>query len=192
MNMKKQIPDSEIWKDIPGYVGLYKASSHGRVKSMGRDQVDKAGRRWVNYEKILHQHFNKATGYLHTTLYKNKVATTITIHRIVAITFYKKGRFNHVNHKDCDKLNNHKDNLEWCTKSHNQKHAYEHGKLRLPNVCGIMNGNAKFTERQIKAIRKSNLGNVELGRKYSVASNTIRAIKIGKTWKHVLTVGTKK
>ena len=32
-----------------------------------------------------------------------------------------------INHKDCNKLNNSIENLEWCTRNYNTKHAWENG-----------------------------------------------------------------
>lgn len=55
------------------------------------------------------------------------------IHRLIALAYHYPGPQwidLDVNHKDGDKTNNHKDNLEWCTKGRNLKHAYETG-LRI-------------------------------------------------------------
>jgi len=51
------------------------------------------------------------------------------VHRLVA-ELYVKGQTHQktdVNHKDGIKVNNHYENLEWVTKSENQKHAYDNG-----------------------------------------------------------------
>lgn len=46
------------------------------------------------------------------------------LHRIVAEVFCKKpDGCDEVNHIDCDKSNNHADNLEWVTRGQNQQHA---------------------------------------------------------------------
>ena len=58
--------------------------------------------------------------YLCYTLYNNGKCKTIDIHRLVAIHFIPNpNNFSQVNHKDCEKNNNHKDNLEWCTHLYN-------------------------------------------------------------------------
>lgn len=53
---------------------------------------------------------------------------TILVHRIVAQLFVPNPEQRKVvNHKDGDKTNNHKDNLEWITLSENTQHALELG-----------------------------------------------------------------
>lgn len=53
------------------------------------------------------------------------------LHRIVAKTFIpNEQNLPMVNHKDCNKLNNAVDNLEWCTTLYNTQHASKNGRLR--------------------------------------------------------------
>ena len=52
------------------------------------------------------------------------------LHRAVATLFLKNPdpeHFTDVNHIDGDKSNNRADNLEWCDRSYNLKHAYDTG-----------------------------------------------------------------
>lgn len=58
---------------------------------------------------------------------------TIKVHRIIANTFLEnKSHINlQVNHKDGNKLNNHINNLEYCTQSENFKHFHKY-KLCIP------------------------------------------------------------
>ena len=58
---------------------------------------------------------------------------TVSVHRLVAMAFVNNpnpDKYKEVNHIDENKLNNNADNLEWCTRSYNQKyyakrHPYE-------------------------------------------------------------------
>ena len=60
---------SEIWKDIPGFEGLYQVSNLGRVKSLPR-QIWNGKGYFVSKEKILHPN-TLAKGYFQVELKKN-------------------------------------------------------------------------------------------------------------------------
>ena len=115
---------NEIWKDVTGYEGLYKVSNYGNVISL-------------NYKNQHRSHLlsqsKSSTGYLHVQLYKSKIASTKNVHVLVASEFIQKpNQCDEVNHKDGDKTNNHINNLEWVSKSENQKHSIKIG-LRTPS-----------------------------------------------------------
>ena len=60
------------------------------------------------------------------------------VHRLVAYAFIPNPHnYLQVNHKDGDKSNNMKDNLEWCDQSYNMHHAYDNklykGKIGAPS-----------------------------------------------------------
>lgn len=67
--------------------------------------------------------FNKANGYYSVNVSMGGgVVATAYVHRLVCAKFY--GCFDDMtaNHKDLDKANNHKDNLEWLTQADNTRH----------------------------------------------------------------------
>lgn len=45
--------ENEIWKDIPGYVGIYQVSNYGRIKSLSRLIYRKNGQISKTQGKIL-------------------------------------------------------------------------------------------------------------------------------------------
>lgn len=116
----------EIWKGINGYDEMYKVSSLGRVKSYHPTGKLDDGILKVNCSPY---------GYALMSLYKNKTAKTIIVHRIVAMHFIPNPLNKPcVNHIDGDKLNNSISNLEWCTYSENIKHSFSIG-LHTPNYA---------------------------------------------------------
>ena len=65
-------------------------------------------------------------GYLYHDLRFNGKRYTRRVNRLVAEAFLDNPKnLPVVNHKDGNKLNNHVDNLEWCSYSENNKHAYD-------------------------------------------------------------------
>jgi len=88
------------------------------------------------------------------------------------------------NHKDGDKLNNAKDNLEWSTKRQNAQHAM---RLGLWGKRGP--ATAKLTPDQVNEIRDIALnGNVprrKLAAKFGVSRSSIDRVASGETWKSV-------
>ncbi len=110
-----------MWKDIDGYNGIYQVSNLGRVKSISfRNNKTIKSR-----EKILKTKTNSKKR-VYIMLYKNGKRRNLTVHRLVASAFLPNpNSLPEVNHIDGNPTNNNINNLEWCTKSHNAKHAYE-------------------------------------------------------------------
>ena len=119
---------NEIWKDIPGYEGIYQASNLGRIKVLSRViYVTRSGYRTGSYsyvapEKIMSPGIR--TNYLCITLTKDGQKCNHILHRLIAKTFLSEYKDDlEVNHKDEDKLNNVLDNLEVCTREYNKNYG---------------------------------------------------------------------
>ena len=66
-------------------------------------------------------------GYYYVSLWTKQGHKNYRVHRLVAKYFVNNLNpdiNNQINHIDGNKLNNHYTNLEWCTASHNTKHAF--------------------------------------------------------------------
>ena len=63
----------EIWKDIPGYEGRYKASNFGKLIN-------------IQTNKIIKPH-KQLNDYLNYRLYKDGKCKTILVHRLIAMLF---------------------------------------------------------------------------------------------------------
>lgn len=128
------------------------------------------------------------SGYKRVNLYVDGVVVKKLVHRLVAEAFIPKiSGLDYVNHKDGDKMNNVVSNLEWCTSSFNQHHAYDNGLKNLPK--GEMNGNAKLEESQVLEIYEKLLKGfsvVSLSEMYGVGTTAISDIKSRKSWSHIL------
>lgn len=96
----------EIWKDIPGYEGLYKVNTIGEI--------------WTErYEKKL-KYSISSDGYKQYNLRKDKKAHIMAAHKAVALAFIPNtNNLPLINHKDENKLNCYYENLEWCTPKYN-------------------------------------------------------------------------
>lgn len=128
--------ENEIWKSVVGYEGLYEVSNHGRVKSLQRtvNSPIKHNPSVTRKERILKQGINKL-GYKSVVVQiigQNKNQTK-RVHRLVAESFIPNpSNYPIINHIDSNPSNNHIDNLEWCTQSHNILHAFKTGRKKAP------------------------------------------------------------
>ena len=105
--------DFEYWRVIPSFP-VYSASNLGRIRNDGTGG-------------IMHV-FKSARGYLMLTLRRDKCQITQFVHRLVAEAFLGGPHPNlDVNHVDGDKTNNCIENLEWCTREENVRHAVRTG-----------------------------------------------------------------
>lgn len=167
----------EIWKDIGGYEGYYQVSDLGRVRSLDR-VINIRG----NPSNILGRNlllFLRKDGYFQIRLSLNGVSKPYKVHRLVASEFCANPlRLNVVNHIDGNKSNNKPCNLEWCTPSHNLKHAIDIGlNRREKNV---------LHESKVLKIRELYLEGMaqhEISKLMDVPRPSVHNIVKQKTWK---------
>lgn len=112
--------ETEIWRDIKDYEGLYQVSNLGRVKSLTHKNET---RRFEG--KILKPHYN-LKGYQKVGLYNgtHRSKKQVLVSRLVASAFIPNPlNLPCVNHRDEVKDNNVLTNLEWCTYSYNNSYG---------------------------------------------------------------------
>jgi hypothetical protein len=161
----------EIWKDIEGYEGFYQVSNKGRIR---------------NRNGLIKKFRINPSGYKLTFLYKNEYKC-FSIHRLVAKAFIPNpNNLPEVNHLNGIKIDNKNENLEWCTKSNNIKHANSIG---LINQIGMKNNNSKLTNELIIEIRNKYSTNQYtcrgLAKEYKVSPQLINQVVNKTIWKHI-------
>lgn len=182
-NAKSGSYTMEIFKDIKGYEGHYKISNKGRVISLSKIRRNGNGF-YIQKERMLNPYLN-SNGYYRICL-SVPIRQYEYIHKLIALAFIPKVKGkNHINHKNCIKIDNRIENLEWCTNSENVKHAHKNGIYKY--LKGEETSNSKLKNRDIIEIRKAykkGLG-VKLSKKYHVTHQTIYDIINKKQWAHV-------
>lgn len=108
----------ETWKPIPGYEGLYEASSLGRVRSLDRVVRGRGGCARRISGKVLTPQLNEK-GYWTLVLWKNNKLKTWKISRVVALAFGVITADQEVDHEDRDKAHNAVSNLRASTRAGN-------------------------------------------------------------------------
>lgn len=173
---------AEEWRDVKGYVGYYKVSNLGNIRSCDRVVPSRWGNGQHRKGKLM-KPGSSPNGYKIITLQKKGKIKYQTVHRTV-ITVFTPNPENksQVNHIDGNKENNSVENLEWVTESENKQHALDTG---LFSSKGEDNPNVKLTESKVRCIRLSNLAPLEISKIYGVSRTTIIKIRARRTWKNV-------
>lgn len=126
----QSIKSSLQMKPVKGFEGRYSATSNGDVFS--------------HLSKLTLKAKKQNSGYLEVALCRSdgKIEYKL-IHRIVCEAFNGEhpDQKMFVNHIDGDKTNNRPENLEWCSRSENMRHAFDTGLMK----------------NQISAVKKSNM-----------------------------------
>lgn len=115
----------------------------------------------------------------------NNTKKTFRVHRLVMMAFNPIDNMENleVNHIDGNKANNKLSNLEWCTTSENQKHAFFTG-LHKPKR-GSKSNFAKLNEEDIKKIfslRAKGYTQQKIADEVGCTRSNISYILNNKTW----------
>jgi hypothetical protein len=166
--------DSEVWKPIVGFEGIYEISILG-VRNSKTGRILKPG---INLR-----------GCPHVNLYICGKRTTHTVSVLVANAFLPpKGPTDTVvRHLNDDPADNRIENLAWGTHSDNMLDAIRNGKWCAKK--GVSHGMAKLMEDDVREIRSlyatGNFTKRELGLRFGVTDVTIGLIVRRQHWKHI-------
>ena len=155
----------EVWKDVPGYEGYYKASNLGKIKSVERIVKHNCGGPKKINERILKGYINRY-GYIRVDLSKEGINKQCSAHRIVALTFLGESDLV-VNHIDGVKTNNNINNLEYVTSKENTAHAVR---------TGLIKNNSRINKDNIIKDYQNGSRLRELEKKYTTSHHDIRNI----------------
>lgn len=119
----------EEWLPAPTWEGRYEASTHGRIKSLAREGVDKNGRKFPIVERVLRPSPGR---YRQVHLADGARRETSYVHDLVLTTFAgPRPEGMECRHLDGDAHNNRIDNLKWGTHSENELDVVKHGNHHL-------------------------------------------------------------
>lgn len=146
--MQDETLPGERWRAIPGYEGLYEASSEGRIRSLDREVRTGIDARRVIKGRILSQ-VPGAYGYLLVGLYLRGGGKrrTYAVHSLVVATFHgpRPSEDHECCHWDNDRTNNRASNLRWGTRSENRDDQRRHGTFPESNKTHCPYGH-EYTE----------------------------------------------
>ena len=167
--------ENEIWLPInkDELKNTYEVSNTGKIRNI------------KNNNKILGKCLQN--NYEYVSIYNEKKQKLFLVHRLVALLFIENNdpiNKTIVNHKDGNKTNNNKNNLEWMTCSENTKHAVKNGLLKSFErevVQYSLDGKFINKFKSIKvASEKTNIGKRNIGKVCKVQRKTAG----GYLWKY--------
>ncbi|WP_194745911.1 NUMOD4 motif-containing HNH endonuclease [Staphylococcus chromogenes] len=175
----------ETWKDIKGYEGFYQVSNTGKVRSLprtitlktknGKDRPCHFKGRTLKLNEEPGKKSNIMPRY-YVAFSKNGKRVKFYIHRLVAQHFIPNPMgLTDVNHIDGDCSNNNVDNLEWCSRLDNMRHAFDN----------------KLIKTQ-KPVQQINLKTNEVINEFESEADACRAMKVtqGKVGRAIRRQGT--
>lgn len=157
---------------IPEIKDLYTVTSDGEFFSDNTGKMKTRNRAGTEYQII---NFMKQDG----------TKKTYRAHRLVLMAFQPCENMDklQVNHIDGNKKNNKLENLEWCTSSENQKHAFKLGLQKARS--GEQSNFSKLTKKDIKMIFEmyhKGFNVNKIAQKVHCSSSNVYRILSGKTW----------
>jgi len=172
----------EVWFDTMFFGSLVQFSNYERIRSWkkGKRKTDN-----IAEPKNIAVYVG-STGYLVASVREAKTQKVkqLKIHRLIAQKFLPNpNNYPEVNHIDGNKLNNNPENLEWCDKKHNIRHAFAMGLIK---PCkGENKPQSKLTNNEVLEIFKSKDNPKLIAPKYNVNFTIIYNIRKGKIWNHI-------
>lgn len=167
--------ETEEWRPVVGYEGLYEVSDWGRVRTIRR----RRGREFLMPRQT-------ARGYFRAHLTDaNGKESTQRIHRLVLLAFVGPCPEGHeCSHLDGCRTNNRLSNLAWETVLQNHARKLEHG----TQAKGERIKSSKLTAAQVQDIRArvaARETHASVAKRYGLHVNYIWRLITNQRWRHV-------
>ncbi len=160
---------TEVWRDVPGFIGVCQASCLGRVRTLRRNGS------WLVRSP-------DTANYPGVSINVKGIKHRRNVHVLVLLAFKGLPPPGHEGaHLDGNRANNRVSNLAWKTHAENCQDRVTHGTQHRGSTIH----NARLTADDAVAIRASSDSVAELAEQYDVSINSIHNILKRKTWKHV-------
>ena len=181
---------SEQWRDIPGWEGVYQASSSGNVRSVDRlVSIPSAGgsrERFYKGKVLKPRIWESRSGVRYRIVHLSFRGTSkhMKVARAVALSFMVQTG-PQVRHLDGDSLTDDLYNLAWGSQSDNEADKKRHGTTNE----GIRHWNASLAEAEVHEIRREHAGGVTpflLAKRFGMTYRAVKQVIDGDTWKHLL------
>jgi len=177
---------TEIWKDVPGFEGLYEVSSHGRLRSLGRPVLTGNGQLRRYRERTLVTPLT-AAGYPHAHLRRGTSGgQTVLVHHLVAAAFIgPRPDGADVRHLNCIPADNRVENLAYGSRIENLQDS-----VALGRMChGESRPAAKLSDDAVRLMRALHAAGLathrSLAENFGVSPSVAGRAVAGHTWKHV-------
>lgn len=163
----------EIWKEVPGYEGLYQVSCRGQIKALTKKRRRK---------ELIIKPWRASSGYLTVRLSLNGIKETRFVHRLILETFIGLSPDGmQCRHLDGSRTNNRLTNLTWGTVMENQNDRVAHGTSNR----GEQHPNAKLCNLDIWLIRNCKVSQQKIAVFLNIDQSCVSRIRNHKVWRHV-------
>lgn len=168
-----------IYKDIPGYEGMYKVSNFGEVVSCARTAFTGFGssRRVIKIKEKILRPSNDSRGYLAVNLSKDGKVKLFGIHKLVMISFVgPRPHGMEIRHLNSVPTDNRLENLRYGTKSENMQDAV--------NLGTLVFSRSNLSREDVIGIASAEGSLRSIAKKFNTNEGTVLAIKKGKSFKN--------
>ena len=187
--------ESEVWKPVVGFEGLYEVSNLGLVKRLSTTARGRGLKLRNLPERLMRQHTNHA-GYPWITLSEpvgpdgTRGKVKKVVHRLVAEAFLGEAptEAHQINHKDGVKSNNRATNLEWVTPEENTRHAISTGLKKAECPWEKNRGRYKLSSSDVlslRALRRTGAKQKELAERFGISEGHVSAVLSEKHWRPI-------